>query len=51
MLIKRKLLDEINPYLNTSDIIVIHDARQTGEASLLKIIENELEIKNILKKV
>lgn len=46
MLFDRKLMKEIRPFIHTSDIIVIHGARQTGKTSLLKIIQNELSDKD-----
>ena len=42
MLFDRKLFQDINPFIETSDIIVIHGARQTGKTSLMKIIQNDL---------
>lgn len=41
-LYKRTIYQQIQPYLHTGDIIVIHGARQTGKTSLLKIIMNDL---------
>lgn len=38
MLINRKCYENIQPYIETRDIIVIHGARQTGKTSLMKII-------------
>jgi len=38
----RKLLDKINPFLSTHDVIVIHGARQTGKTTLLKMIMQTL---------
>ncbi len=46
MLFDRKLIKDIEPFLYTSDIIVIHGARQTGKTSLLKIIQNILSNEN-----
>ncbi len=42
MLFKRKLLEEIKSYLFTTDIIVIHGARQTGKTTLINLIKDEL---------
>ena len=42
MLFNRKLLPDIKSFIKTSDIIVIHGARQTGKTTLLKIIQNDL---------
>ena len=38
MLINRKCYKNIQPYIETRDIIVIHGARQTGKTSLMKIL-------------
>ncbi len=46
MLFNRKLFEDIKPFLNTSDIIVIHGARQTGKTSLMQIIQNKLSKEN-----
>lgn len=42
MLFKRKLLAGIKSFIDTTDIIVIHGARQTGKTSLMKIIQDDL---------
>lgn len=41
-LIKRQVIDEINRYLNTQDIIVLHGARQVGKTSIMKYLEDSL---------
>ena len=41
-LIKRKCLEEISRFLQTSDIIVIHGARQVGKTSILMFLQDEL---------
>lgn len=42
MIIARKILKKIKPFLGKSEIIVIHGARQTGKTTLLKIINKTL---------
>ncbi len=42
MIFKREIVEEINKYLNTDEIIVLHGARQVGKTSLLYYIENQL---------
>jgi hypothetical protein len=41
-LYKRTVLDEINRYLGTSDIVVIHGARQVGKTSILMYLQDQL---------
>ncbi|MBI4272807.1 AAA family ATPase, partial [Candidatus Uhrbacteria bacterium] len=38
-LIPRKILDTVKKYISTSDVIVLHGARQVGKTSILRIIE------------
>lgn len=40
---KRTVVDEINKYLYTNDIIVLHGARQVGKTCILYYIENQLK--------
>jgi len=42
---KRDIIGEIEKYLYTGDIIVLHGARQVGKTSLLRYLEAELESK------
>jgi len=42
MFINRKRYDEIKPYLDSAEVIVIHGARQTGKTTLMKIIRQDL---------
>lgn len=42
---KRDIIGEIEKYLYTGDIIVLHGARQVGKTSLLRYFEAELESK------
>ncbi len=42
---KREISREIEKYLYTGDIIVLHGARQVGKTSLLRYFESELKIK------
>jgi predicted AAA+ superfamily ATPase len=42
MLYDRNLYEDIKPYINTNDIIVIQGARQTGKTTLLKILMRDL---------
>jgi len=42
-LYSRTIADEIEKYLRTDDIIVLHGARQVGKTSLLYILENRLK--------
>lgn len=42
-LYNRVITDEIEKYLRTDDIIVLHGARQVGKTSLLYILENRLK--------
>ena len=41
-LYKRSVIDEINRYISTDDIIVIHGARQVGKTSILMILQRQL---------
>ena len=41
-LFKRLIVDEIEHYLNTNDIIIIHGARQVGKTSILMYLQNRL---------
>jgi predicted AAA+ superfamily ATPase len=41
-LYQRTVIDEINRYLNTDDIIVIHGARQVGKTSILMVLQRQL---------
>lgn len=38
-LYKRQVIDEINRYISTDDIIVIHGARQVGKTSILMYLQ------------
>ena len=40
---KRRVIDEINKYLHTDEIIVLHGARQVGKTSILYYLENQLK--------
>jgi predicted AAA+ superfamily ATPase len=40
---KRIVIDEINKYLNTDDIIVLHGARQVGKTSILYYLRDQLK--------
>ena len=42
---KREITDEIERYLHTGDVIVLHGARQVGKTSLLRYFEAELTAK------
>jgi hypothetical protein len=42
-LIKRTMIDEINLFLQTEDIIVIHGARQVGKTSIMFYFKEQLE--------
>ena len=42
---KREIIGEIERYLHTGDIIVLHGARQVGKTSLLHYFEAELKAK------
>jgi predicted AAA+ superfamily ATPase len=42
-ILKRTVIDEINKYLHTDDIIVLHGARQVGKTSILYYLENQLK--------
>ena len=39
----RTVVDEINRYIKTDDIIVLHGARQVGKTSILYYLENQLK--------
>ncbi len=39
---KRTIIDEINRFLQTDDIVVIHGARQVGKTSILMFLQNQL---------
>lgn len=41
-LYKRQIIDILNKYLSTEDIIVLHGARQVGKTSILKYLQNKL---------
>ncbi len=43
MIVKRRILNKIYPWLDSPHIIVIHGARRAGKTILLKILENELK--------
>jgi len=40
---KRTVIDEINKYLHTDEIIVLHGARQVGKTSILFYLEDQLK--------
>ena len=40
---KREIVGEIEKYLYTGDIVVLHGARQVGKTSLLRYFESELK--------
>jgi len=40
---KRQIIDEIEKYLPTQDIIVLHGARQVGKTSILTYLKNQLQ--------
>ncbi|MFH1713099.1 MAG: AAA family ATPase [Candidatus Jacksonbacteria bacterium] len=40
---KRKIIDKINPFLLTNDIIVLHGARQVGKTFIMRYLKNFLE--------
>jgi len=42
---KRDIVDEINNYLKTDDIIVLHGARQVGKTSILYLLREQLKAK------
>ena len=42
-ILKRTVIDEINKYLHTDEIIVLHGARQVGKTSILYYLENQLK--------
>jgi uncharacterized protein len=42
-LFKRKITDELIKYSKTSDIIVLHGARQVGKTSILQYLQNHLD--------
>ena len=46
MLYNRKLLNDIELFINTDDILVIYGARQVGKTSLLKLIIEKFSLKN-----
>lgn len=46
MLIKRRVLGEINQWLDIKKILILNGARQVGKTTILKEIKKELEEKN-----
>lgn len=42
-LLKRDIVDEISPYLDNDNIIVLHGARQVGKSHILFYLEKELK--------
>jgi len=42
---RRNIVDELEKYLHTDDIVVLHGARQVGKTSILRYIEDELKHK------
>ena len=40
---KRTVIDEINKYLHTDDVIVLHGARQAGKTSILYYLRDQLQ--------
>jgi len=40
---KRTVIDEINKYLHTDDVVVVHGARQVGKTCLLYYLEDQLK--------
>ena len=40
----RNVLNDIKQYLNSSEVIVIHGARQVGKTTLLKLLEKHILI-------
>ena len=47
----RLILNKIIPYLNSSEVIVVHGARQVGKTTLLKLIERHILIEDESKRV
>lgn len=45
-LLKRDIVDEINKYLGTDNIIVLHGARQVGKSHILFYLKQQLENSN-----
>ncbi|MEI6729486.1 MAG: ATP-binding protein [bacterium] len=43
---KRKIVEQILPFLDTDNILVLHGARQVGKSSILKYLQSELTSKN-----
>jgi len=43
MLYKRTIVDEIEPYLHTPEVIVLHGARQVGKTSILFYLRDRLK--------
>ncbi len=42
-MIKRNVLKNINKYINTDDIIVLHGARQVGKTSIMKMLYEDIK--------
>ncbi len=49
-ILKRNIFDEIVPYLNTDNIIVLHGSRQVGKTHILYYLQNYLKKQNKLTK-
>ncbi len=43
---KRDVINEIQKYLRSDDVIVLHGARQVGKTSILYYLENQLKLQN-----
>ena len=41
-LFRRTVIDELNKYLSTDEIVVLHGARQVGKTSILHLLQDEL---------
>lgn len=42
-ILKRDIIDEINKYMDTDDIIVLHGARQVGKTSIFYYLQDQLK--------
>jgi len=42
---RRKIIDKINPFLTTNDIVVLHGARQVGKTFIMRYLKSFLEDK------
>ena len=43
-LLERKIINSIRKFINSKDVVVLHGARQVGKTSILKFLQEELNL-------